>query len=220
MKNLAENNRLRLAGKVISEPKFTYSFKDRNNNDYEEKFYEFELEVPRLSDATDVIKCVISEKILDGVTVDAFVDIKGQLRTNNEMVGEKNRLVVYSFIRDIEVITEEELKAIRNPNEINLSAFICKPPVYRETPNNREISDLLLAVNRSYYKSDYIPAIAWGRNAKYVAKLPVGSNIKLTGRIQARQYIKKEIIDGVETPIQKTAYELSLNNVMLLNPAV
>ena len=138
------------------------------------------------------------------------VEITGQFRSYNCNEPDGNRLILTVFARDIVPLAEENYK---NPNQLYLNGFICKPPVYRTTPFGREITDLLLAVNRSYNKSDYIPIIAWGRNARFAKSLEVGDNVKIWGRIQSRNYQKR--ISEEET-ITKTAYEVSINRMELV----
>ena len=197
--NYSENNVITLIGKIVSERRFSHEV-------YGEGFYTFDLEVPRLSDNSDIIPVTVSERILtDEYQIGTKVKIDGQFRSYNNYENEKNKLVLTVFVKDIQ-ISEEEAEKV-NPNEIILNGFICKKPIYRTTPFGREISDILLAVNRAYNKSDYIPCIAWGRNARYCQNLTVGENIKIWGRIQSRQYEKK-FEDG--TSEMRRAYEVSV----------
>ncbi len=198
-----ENNKVLLCGTVSSEPAFSHMI-------YGEKFYLFKLKVPRLSDNYDLINITISERFFPFYTpcIDDIVQIQGQFRSYNNFSNIGNRLLLTVFVKDIEVIDSSLL--LQNPNKIFLNGFICKPPIYRTTPFMREITDLLLAVNRSYNKSDYIPCIAWGRNAKYAETLKVGSNLKIWGRIQSREYQKKISDEEYET---KTAYEISVSKL-------
>lgn len=197
--NYSENNIITLIGKIVSERRFSHEV-------YGEGFYIFDLEVPRLSENSDIIPVTVSERILtDEFTVGAKVKINGQFRSYNNYENEKNKLVLTVFVKDIMLVDSESDDT--NPNEIILNGFICKKPIYRTTPFGREISDILLAVNRAYNKSDYIPCIAWGRNARYCQSLEVGENIKIWGRIQSRQYEKK-FEDG--TSEVRRAYEVSV----------
>ncbi len=197
--NFSENNTITLAGKIVSEKRFSHEV-------YGEGFYIFDLEIPRLSDNSDIIPVTVSERILtDDYKVGTRVKIDGQFRSYNNYENEKNKLVLTVFVKDISILGEDEEAS--NPNEIILNGFICKKPIYRTTPFGREISDILLAVNRAYNKSDYIPCIAWGRNARYCQNLEVGENIKIWGRIQSRQYEKK-FEDG--TSEMRRAYEVSV----------
>lgn len=202
MYDLMANNKILLAGKVITEPEFY-------NESYDEKFFSFMLEIPRLSDTVDKVPVLISEKILENIEVGSYVKIEGQLRTYNKYEDNKRRLLIFAFVRDIATICYEDFKEIDVPNELTLTGFICKEPIYRTTPFGREITDILIAVNRAYSKSDYIPAIAWGRNAKFCKKVGIGQKVELIGRIQSRDYIKK-IEDREEV---KTAFEVSVSKI-------
>lgn len=195
-----ENNKVIIAGTVVSGLSFSHEV-------YEEIFYTFMLETPRLSEARDVIKITISEKFLAGIGIAEGdrVLIHGQFRSYNNFTSVGNRLVLTVFVKDIRHIEDED--ECENPNSIYLNGYICKQPVYRTTPFGREIADMLIAVNRSYNKSDYIPCIAWGRNAKYAQNMRVGENVIIHGRIQSRDYQKKISETEVEN---KTAYEVSI----------
>ena len=198
------NNHIGIAGRVHSDFEFSHEV-------YGEGFYRFEVEIYRLSEASDILPVTISERIIDmaEMNVGDWIYIMGQIRSYNNYVEEdrRNKLVLTVFARDIEVI-EENIDL--NPNDVFLNGFICKPPIYRTTPFGREIADILLAVNRSYNKSDYIPCIAWGRNARYAGKLSVGSNIRIWGRMQSRPYQKR--FESGEV-IEKTAYEVSISKI-------
>jgi len=207
--NLIENNMVTIAGKIISGLEF-------NHEVYGEGFYLFYLEVPRLSESCDIIPVTISERLIvnQELKEGTFVKIEGQFRSYNNYDKEKNRLILTVFAREIEIL--ESGITMRNPNQIFLNGYICKKPVYRTTPFGREIADILLAVNRPYNKSDYIPCIAWGRNARYSETLPVGTNIKVWGRIQSREYQKKYETGEVVT---KTAYEVSISKMEEVKPS-
>ncbi|SDK18466.1 single-stranded DNA-binding protein [Natronincola ferrireducens] len=196
------SNAVTLVGKIIGEKTFSHEI-------YGEGFYIYTIEIPRLSESCDCLPVTISERLLVGLDLKAgdMVSVEGQLRSYNKFVNGNNKLVLTIFARDILKMGEEEVK---NPNHIYLDGFICKQPVYRETPFGREITDLLLAVNRAYNKSDYIPCIAWGRNARFSSKLQVGDHVRTWGRIQSRQYQKK-FNDG--TAINKVAYEVSISKM-------
>ncbi len=183
-----------------------------NHEIYAEKFYTCSMKVPRLSGTSDDIKIMVSERlIMDGeYNVGDTVEVTGQFRSYNSYENGDNRLVLTVFAKDICHFDSEENK---NPNTLFLNGFICKPPVYRTTPFGREITDLLLAVNRSYNKSDYIPIIAWGRNARFAKNLRVGDNVRIWGRIQSRTY-QKRLSD--EETVTKTAYEVSINRMELV----
>lgn len=177
-----------------------------------EKFYEFMVEVERLSKTADTIPVTVSERILaENFPKDGqFVEIVGEYRSYNKLVSEKSRLILHLFAKEIHCCD-----APKQPvNEVRLVGFICKPPIYRRTPFEREICDVLLAINRTNNKkSDYIPCILWGRNARFVANQPVGSKVELTGRIQSRQY-SKQLENGEK--VEKTAYEVSCQSVSVL----
>ena len=198
------NNQTEIMGVIKDEFAF-------NHEIYAEKFYTFTLEVSRLSGTYDDIKVMISERlIMDGeYKVGDRVVISGQFRSYNNNEAGANRLVLTVFAKDIMHCDTE----VKNPNRLYLNGYICKPPVYRTTPFGREITDVLLAVNRSYNKSDYIPVIAWGRNARYAKNLEVGAIVRIWGRIQSRNYQKRISEDEVVT---KTAYEVSINRLELV----
>lgn len=201
MEHVMENNKVIVAGRLDSPLTFSHRV-------YGEGFYTFMLAIPRLSNYVDVLPVTISERLIGewDIVEGVEVVVEGQLRSYNKLIDGKNRLVLTIFAREI-YLKEEEIK---NPNLIFLNGFICKKPIYRTTPLNREIADILLAVNRAYNKSDYIPAIAWGRNARYCEKLEVGDNIKIWGRIQSRPYQKK-MPDG--EVLDKVAYEVSISKL-------
>ena len=202
MVNYSENNIITLAGTIVSEKQFSHEV-------YGEGFYTFDLEVPRLSENSDIIPVTVSERILgENFKVGQKIAIDGQFRSYNNYENEKNKLILTVFVKDIREI--ENIDEIQNPNEIILEGFICKKPIYRTTPFGREIADLLLAVNRAYNKSDYIPCIAWGRNARFCQNMNVGEKIKIWGRIQSRLYEKK-FEDG--TSETRRAYEVSVSKM-------
>lgn len=200
MENYSDNNSILIGGVVVSEPEFSHEV-------FEEKFYSFNLETKRLSDYNDVLPVIISERLIDikSIKNGLLVKIKGQFRSYNKLVDNKSKLVLSIFAKEIEVVEDESVITL---NEANFIGYICKNPIYRKTPLGREIADVLVAVNRSYKKSDYIPCILWGRNAKFCETLSVGSCVKLTGRIQSRKYEKK-LEDG--TVLSKVAYEVSIS---------
>ncbi|MBE7030558.1 MAG: single-stranded DNA-binding protein [Ruminococcaceae bacterium] len=201
------NNEVRLIGEVASEITFSHEV-------YGEGFYSFSMKVMRLSDISDYINITVSDRLLDGLCLipGTTVAVSGQFRSYNNYSKEGNRLILTVFARDI-TLFDEEMDDSVNPNQIYLNGFLCKPPVYRTTPFGREITDLLVAVNRAYNKSDYIPCIAWGRNARFCGKLQVGENIRIWGRIQSREYQKK--ISDSET-ITKTAFEISISKLEVI----
>ena len=207
--NYLENNHLVLVGKVTSDKKFSHEI-------YGEKFYTFDLEVPRLSGNADIIPITISERLLeaDGLDLNKKVIIEGQFRSYNSYQNERNKLVLTVFAKDVKYVEnqEEEIQASKDfiSNEVILNGYICKKPIYRQTPFGREIADLLLAVNRAYNKSDYIPCIAWGRNARFCENIEVGTEVRIVGRVQSRTYEKKYEDGTSET---KVAYEVSISSL-------
>ena len=214
--NYLENNYLTLVGKVTGEKRFSHEI-------YGEKFYTFNLSIPRLSGNADIIPITISERLItdEMLTEGNKLLIKGQFRSYNSYENERNKLILTVFAKDVEELKEVEeseesdiVKKDETTNEVVLIGFVCKKPIYRQTPFGREIADLLLAVNRAYNKSDYIPTIAWGRNARFCQNIEVGAQVKIIGRVQSRQYEKKHEDGTVES---KTAYEVSVCSLELLN---
>ena len=198
-----ENNRVTIIGEVVSEFEFSHEV-------YGEGFYTVRISVSRLSNSVDVIPLLVSERLVD-VTEDLrgmMVEATGQFRSHNSHEETRNRLVLAIFVRELEFLDvyDEEIST----NQIFLDGYICKPPIYRKTPLGREIADLLIAVNRPYGKSDYIPCIAWGRNARYAAGFEVGGHIQVYGRIQSREYTKKISEDECE---KRVAYEVSVSKI-------
>ncbi len=213
--NYADNNHLILMGKVTSEKRFSHEI-------YGESFYIFDMEVPRLSNTQDIIPVTISERLIPDGTLEIGkkVLIKGQFRSYNSYENEKNKLILTVFAKDIffedeieNELNNEESKEIVS-NEVILTGYICKKPIYRQTPFGREIADLLLAVNRAYNKSDYIPAIAWGRTARFCQNLEVGTEVRVTGRVQSRTYEKKFEDGTAET---RVAYEVSIGSLEVIS---
>ena len=203
---IIENNQVTIMGEVASE--FTYS-----HEVFGEGFYMVDVLVKRLSNSNDRIPVMVSERLID-ITEDyrgAFIMITGQFRSYNRHEEQKNRLVLAVFAREVEFIDEEPDGD--KTNHILLEGYICKKPVYRKTPLGREIADLLLAVNRPYGKSDYIPCICWGRNARYASGFEVGEHVQILGRIQSREYVKKLSETETET---RTAYEVSVSKLECL----
>lgn len=211
--NYSENNQLVLVGRVTSDKRFSHEI-------YGEKFYIFDLSVPRLSGNADIIPITISERLLleEDLVPGKNVIIEGQFRSYNSYENEKNRLVLTVFAKEIKFAEnqEEEFRPSKEntSNEVTLDGYICKKPIYRKTPFGREISDILLAVNRAYNKSDYIPCIAWGRNARFCENVPVGTEVRIIGRVQSRQYEKKHEDGTVEI---RVAYEVSVASLEVIN---
>lgn len=201
---IIENNQVHLRGKMVTGFSFSHELLG-------EGFYTAQVTVDRLSEVTDTISIMVSERLID-VTQDyigKYVEIRGQFRSYNQYNEEHNRLILHVFATKMEILEEEDYPI----NKIYLDGYICKPTVYRKTPLGREISDVLLAVNRSYHKSDYIPCICWGRNARYASSLEVSSHLQMEGRIQRREYSKR--ISETETE-SRTAYEVSVGSMKLL----
>lgn len=198
-----ENNKVTVGGKVVGG--FTYS-----HEIYGEKFYTIDISMRRLSGTYDVIPVMVSDRIIDVEKdyTDGTILVNGQFRSHNFHEGSKNRLVLSVFARELSLL--EDVSEDQNPNYIFLDGYICKAPIYRETPLGREIADVLLAVNRPYGKSDYIPCICWGRNARFAGQLDVGTHVKISGRIQSREFEKK-LADG--TVEVRTAYEVSVAKI-------
>ena len=201
------NNQVIISGEVVSEFVFSHEV-------YGEGFYILELSVPRLSDAYDIIPLMISERLID-TSKDyrgCYMYASGQFRSYNRHEETKNRLVLSVFVRELTISDSqnEEDYAVNKPNQIFLDGFICKPPVCRKTPLGREIADVLLAVNRPYGKSDYIPCICWGRNARDAESFNVGGHVQIWGRIQSREYQKKISEDEIE---KRIAYEVSVSKL-------
>ena len=200
-----ENNQVSIIGKVVSG--FTFS-----HEVFGEGFYMVELSVKRLSDSSDRIPVMISERLID-VAQDyqgEYIQVEGQFRSYNRHEEKKNRLVLSVFAREVSFVEEADDKV--RSNQIFLDGFVCKPTVYRKTPLGREIADMLIAVNRPYGKSDYIPCICWGRNAIFASGFEVGSRVQIWGRIQSREYMKR--LEG-ELTERRTAYEVSISKLEL-----
>lgn len=201
-----ENNQVMIMGKIVGT--FIYS-----HEIFGEGFYMVNIDVARLSDSYDMIPIMISERLID-VTMDyrgENVAVVGQFRSYNRHEEKKNRLILSVFAREIEFVDEIEESA--KSNQIYLDGYICKEPIYRKTPLGREIADLLVAVNRPYGKSDYIPCICWGRNARFASNFEVGARCAIWGRIQSREYMKKISEDEAE---KRVAYEVSVSKLELL----
>jgi len=199
------NNQVSISGTVVSKFNFSHEV-------YGEGFYMVDLSVPRLSDTFDVIPLMVSERLVD-VTKDYTgfgLTATGQFRSYNRHEETKNRLVLSVFVRELELIEEDDMEEAHKPNQIFLDGYICKPPIYRKTPLGREIADVLIAVNRPYGKSDYVPCICWGRNARFAETFDVGGHVQIWGRIQSREYQKKLSEEEVE---KRIAYEVSVSKL-------
>lgn len=206
MENNICNNRAEVIGTVEDETVFNHEL-------FGEKFYTFTLRIPRLSGINDYIRIMISDRLMTDFEIipGKRVEVVGQFRSYNSYNDGESKLILTVFAKDIRELTDGE-ETDANPNSLYLNGFVCKEPVYRTTPFGREITDILLAVNRTYSKSDYIPVIAWGRNARYCRSFNVGDRVKLWGRIQSREYQKKY---DDETVVTKTAYEVSISKLEL-----
>lgn len=211
--NYLESNYLTLVGKVTGEKKFSHEI-------YGERFFIFKLSIPRLSGNADIIPITVSERLITDEMLQEGKKllVKGQFRSYNSYENERNKLILTVFAKDVIEVEENEedsdiVKKESITNEVVLIGFICKKPIYRQTPFGREIADILLAVNRAYNKSDYIPCIAWGRNARFSQNLEVGTKVKVVGRVQSREYEKK-YEDG--TSEVKVAYEVSIGSLEIV----
>lgn len=173
-----------------------------------ERFYTTNIKINRLSDSYDMLPLTVSERLLEEVDIKDcnLFRVVGQLRSYNKNIDSKNKLVLTVFVKEIHQEQEDK----KDPNSIFLDGFICKSPVYRRTPLGREITDLLVAINRPYNKSDYVPAIVWGRNAKFAKSLEVGDRIQMWGRIQSREYEKKSELGDTK---KRVAYEVSISKI-------
>ena len=203
---LFENNQVTIMGEIVTEFEFSHEV-------YGEGFYIVEVSVERLSESVDYIPLMISERLIDVTQnyIGEKIMVSGQFRSYNRHEATRNRLILSVFVRELEFVEDitDEVKS----NQIYLDGYICKEPIYRKTPLGREIADLLVAVNRSYGKSDYIPCICWGRNARFASAFEVGSHVEVFGRIQSREYIKKINEEYAE---RRVAYEVSVNKVEYL----
>lgn len=200
-------NFVEISGIIENVPVFSHEIEG-------EKFFEFQIEVDRLSHSKDSVPITISERAFYGQELKAgdFVKILGEYRSFNKAEGPRSRLMLYVFAKEIEIWEEKTFV-----NEVKLSGFLCKEPIYRKTPFGREICDVLLAVNRTnYHKSDYVPCILWGRNARFMANQSIGCKIEIVGRIQSRNYTKTHEDGTIE---QKVAYEISCQRMGILSNA-
>ena len=201
-----ENNQVVIMGEIVSDFVFSHEI-------FGEGFYMVDVNVPRLSDSSDIIPLMVSERLID-VNEDykgLNIMVQGQFRSYNRHEERKNRLVLSVFAREIEFV--DETPESSKTNQIYLDGYICKEPIYRKTPLGREIADLLLAVNRPDGKSDYIPCICWGRNARFASNFSVGTRCEIWGRIQSREYMKRLSEDDAE---KRTAYEVSVSKLELM----
>lgn len=200
------NNKVTIVGEIISDFEF-------NHETYGEKFYTFDIAAVRTSGYEDVISVMISERLIDTKKsyIGQYIRIEGNFRSYNCHENEKTRLILNVFVVDYSFL--DGVATGEGYNQIELDGYICKQPTYRKTPLGREIADVLIAVNRSYGKSDYIPCICWGRNARFVSEFTAGTEIKVFGRIQSRPYIKR--LSETESE-ERTAYEVSASRIEVL----
>lgn len=205
MEGKSDNNKVMLAGKIVAPLKFQMEHKG-------EAFYRTILQVNRQSGQCDLIPLILSERLLDDTKnyEGQLVCVTGQFRSYNNHEQIKTRLLLHAFVKELNLLNSVE--EVGSVNEILLHGFLCKPPVYRKTPLGREIADVLLAVNREYGRTDYIPCIVWGRNARLASGLKVGDQVQVTGRIQSREYEKMEESEKVK----KRAYEVSVFRLNLI----
>jgi primosomal replication protein N len=203
---LFENNQVSMIGEIVSEFQFSHEV-------FGEGFYMVEIAVNRLSNYADYIPLMVSERLVNTEEdyTGQIIHVTGQFRSYNRHEEKKNRLVLSVFVRELEFL--DEVGEDEKTNQIFLDGYVCKEPIYRKTPLGREIADVLLAVNRSYGKSDYIPCICWGRNARFASGFEVGSHIQILGRIQSREYVKRI---GEEETQRRIAYEVSVSKIDLL----
>ena len=210
MESSFENNVIKMGGVVASELELSHEI-------YGEKFYRFYIEIDRLSGQKDRIPVIISERLIDvdDFNIGKIIFIEGQYRSYNKMdESNKSRLILSVFVKDIKQLEVSE--NVKTVNELTVTGVVCKQPIYRKTPLGRDIADILLAVNRSYNKSDYIPCIIWGRNAKYCEHLETGTTVKVVGRVQSREYEKKYEDGTVE---KRVAYEVSVSKFEIVDKA-
>lgn len=201
--NVYNKNVLTVIGKIINNPTLSHET-------HGEKIYTFQIEIPRLNkDVKDILNVEVSDRAVDinSIHENDTVKINGQFRSFNRYNKEKGKVSLELFIFAKDIVKIENDEEINNINKIELHGNLCKVPVFRHTPSGREISDLLVAVQRQYNRSDYIPCIAWSRNARYATKnLTVGTPVVIEGRVQSRNYIK-HLDNGEEE--KHTVYEVS-----------
>lgn len=197
---MENNNFISLQGRVDGEVEFSHSVLD-------EDFYKFMLNVSRLSGVVDSLPVTVPKRLLDNIVLNDGdrISLTGQLRSYNKYQENRTRLILTAFAKSIESVGDEE----ENPNNVMLNGYVCKEPTYRKTPFGREITDVIIAVNRAFNRSDYIPTICWGKNALLCRDLPIGTNVLIKGRLQSREYTKKL---GEDYEV-RTAYEVSVGEI-------
>lgn len=203
---IIKNNRVTVTGEIISD--FQYSHQVCG-----EGFYMMEVSAKRLSNYPDIIPVMVSERLIDTQQsyIGQCIKVEGQFRSYNHHEEKKNRLILFVFAREVEVVSE--IPEGDKSNKILLDGYVCKQPIYRKTPLEREIADLLIAVNRSYGRSDYIPCICWGRNARFASGFEIGTHVQIHGRIQSREYVKR--LSEVESE-RRIAYEVSTSEISII----
>lgn len=203
-----KNNQVTLSGEIVSNFEFSHEV-------FGEGFYTAMLASERKSGQKDIIPIMVSDRLVDtgAEWTGRFVKVSGQFRSYNKYEDRKNHLVLLVFVREFDTLSNVVADVTDDKNSISLDGYICKPPIYRKTPLGREIADILLAANRPYGKSDYIPCIAWGRNARFASGLEVGTRLQIYGRIQSREYQKRISDDEYET---RTAYEVSISKMEMV----
>lgn len=203
-----ENNQVTLSGEIVNNFEFTHEV-------YGEGFYTAMLASERTSGKKDIVPIMVSDRLVDtgAEWMGRFVKLSGQFRSYNKHEGNRNHLILYVFVTEFEEF--EEMPFSDNENNISLDGYICKHPIYRKTPLGREIADILLAVNRPYGKSDYIPCITWGRNARFAEGFEAGMRLQIFGRIQSRIYYKK-MENGDPEPVERTTYEVSVSKLIVV----
>lgn len=202
------NNTIELFGQVTGDAVL-------NHIAYGEKFYTLGFSVDRLSESKDHLEVIVSEKLMFGIEAGTYLHLFGEVRTYNKNVEGKNKLIIAVFAKESHVVTDTDaIEDLKATNAVTIKGFLCKTPVLRSTPFGKQITDLLIAVNRRFHKSDYIPCIAWGRNAIYANHFEVGQAVEATGRLQSREYTKR-LEDG--TTETRTAYEFSISNIAIAN---
>lgn len=207
METLNQNNIVKIGGIVSSDLEFSHEI-------FDEKFYRFYLDVERLSNFKDRLPIIVSERLINtnDFKLGSLVYIEGQFRSYNQPVDGRNKLILSIFVKDIQ--TENVDTNVKTLNDATFIGYICKKPIYRKTPLGRDIADVLIAVNRSYKKSDYIPCILWGRNAKFCENVNIGTMVRISGRIQAREYEKKYQDGSTKSMV---AYEISASKFGFVN---
>lgn len=189
-----------MTGEIVSEPCLVHEGRG-------ERLYMAYILTRRTSGVTDRIPLMIpGELIGPGDCTGRMASVEGQFRSYNRHGDGKSRLILSVFVKELRLLETGWPVDCACNNQVFLDGFICKAPIYRKTPKGREIADVILAVNRPHGKSDYIPCIVWGRDAWDVSRLDVGAALRISGRIQSREYDKMLSETESET---RVAYEVS-----------